>query len=200
MTSCFNILWIFFFVKKSLFFFSGTFRTDNCTFLFLIQKKSFGWKPLKEPSSPKHCQKKKVSFLLSQMTRRSNQLTAFSNKDSLRCGLRSWSVAGTYRIMRSRVPIAVRPTCAWETQTLLFAFEIFVIYYFFCLLSRSPLPFGNFPIFSSLFSENSGSFIFFLCFFLYSLFLRSVFIVLLSQEERGETKMSNSKCPSFRKV
>ena len=189
----------FFFVKKSLFFFSGTFRTDNCTFLFLIQKKSFGWKPLKEPSSPKHCQKKKVSFLLSLMTRRSNQLTAFSNKDSLRCGLRSWSVDGTYQLSHHAIAYANSSLCqlpyappALGKPRHCSSHLKFLLPTFFCLL--------NFPIFSSLFSENFGSFIFFLCFLLYSLFLRSVFIVPLSQEERGETKMSNSKCPSFRKV
>ena len=123
----------FFIEKKPFLFFRGLFERTIALFSSLYKKKSFGWKPLKEPSSPKHCQKKKVSFLLSLMTRRSNQLTAFSNKDSLRCGLRSWSVAGTYRIMGSRMPIAVCPTCdacAWETPKLLVAFEIFVLYFF----------------------------------------------------------------------
>ena len=200
MTSCFNILWIFFLLKKAFSFFRGLFERTIALFSSLYKKKSFEWKPLKEPSSPKHCQKKKGVLFVFSNDSTSSQLTPFSNnKDSLRCGLRSWSVDGTYQLSHHAIAYANSTLCqlpyappAHGKPRHCSSHLKFLLSTFFCLL--------NFPIFSSLFSENFGSFIFFLCFFLYSLFLRSVFMVLLSQEERGETKMSNSKCPSFRKV
>ena len=102
----------FFMLKKSLSFFFGDFSNGQLHFSLPYTKKKLRVEALKRALEPQTLpEKKKMSFLLSLMTRRSTQLTAFSNKDSLRCGLRSWSVAGTYRIMRSRMPIQPCANC-----------------------------------------------------------------------------------------